>query len=245
MKKHIYFLVLIATCCLILPSCINHVLKGTGNRTAKTVNPAAFNAIDISISSKTTITIQPGATPSVEICGYENHLKHILTKVENNKLIIYDDLKPNWTFGNKKEIEFKIIASSLEEVEISGATNAAIHGNLTGKDFKLDISGAVNVIMDSINVTDFTAEMSGAANIEVNGGTAHTATYEVSGAAKVKAFQLKTMETTTSISGAAKAEVTAAEKLTVDISGAGKVHYKGHPAITQDISGAGTITDAN
>ncbi len=245
MKKSITVLALLAIVCITLPSCKDHVMHGEGAKTSKTINLEAFNAIDISISSITTVNIVPGAQAKIEILGYENHLSHILTKVEGTTLTVYDDLKPHWTFGNKKVVEFRITAPSLEELDLSGATNAYLHGNLTGKSFKLDVSGAVNVVVDSANVTDLSADMSGASNIEINGGTAQTANYDISGAAKIKAFGLKTNETTTSISGAAKAEVSASEKLAVDISGAGKVHYKGHPVITKDISGAGSVSDAN
>jgi predicted small secreted protein len=245
MKKSIFLLAIVAVIAITLPSCVNHVFHGEGAKITKTTNLAPFSSVEISINSVATINVQPGAQPSIEILAYGNHQEHILTKVENNKLTVYDNLKPHWTFGPKREIELKITVGSLDQLELNGATEANIHGNLTGKEFGLDISGAVKVTMDSMNVTSFKADLSGAADIIINGGSAQTAEYEISGAGKVKAFPFKTSESTMSISGAAKAEVTANDKLTVEISGAGKVAYKGHPVITKDISGAGTITDAN
>ncbi len=245
MNKSISLLAIFAIIFISLPSCRDHVMRGEGAKTTKTISLETFNAIDISISSVTTVNVVPGSQAKIEIVGYENHISHIFTKIEGSTLSIYDDLKPRWTFGNKKVLEFRITTPSLEELALSGATDAYMHGNLSGKAFKLDVSGAVNVVVDSVNVTDLSADMSGAASIEINGGNAQTAAYDISGAAKVKAFGLKTNESTTSISGAAKAEVTASEKLLVDISGAGKVYYKGHPVITKDISGAGSVSDAN
>jgi hypothetical protein len=245
MKRLIGFSIIAVLVCTIFQSCRGHVLHGEGAKVTKTVPLGAFTSIDVSVNSITTINVQPGAQPSMQVVAYQNHQEHIVTKIADNKLVIEDNLKPNWNFGRKKEIEFIITVPSLEGLEVNGATDASIHGPLTAKEFKLDISGAVNVKVDSMNVTDFNSEVSGAANIEVDGGVAQAAYYDISGAAKVRAFLLRTVDSKTEISGAAKAEINASGKLDVDISGAGKVAYKGHPVLTKNISGAGSITDAN
>ena len=247
MKKAVSFpaIITILLSCILLQSCRGHVLHGEGAKVTKTVALGAFNTMEVSVNSVTTINVQPGAQPSVQILAYENHQQHIITRVENNRLIIEDNLKPNWSFGHKKVIEFTITVPSLDELEVNGATDAHIRGLLIAKEFKLDISGAVKVKIDSMHVTDFNSQVSGAADIEVDGGAAQTAFYDISGAAKVRAFPLVTTDSKAEISGAAKAEVNASGKLDVDISGAGKVAYKGHPQVTKNISGAGSITDAN
>ncbi len=228
-----------------MSSCASHILKGEGKRITMPISGLSFNSIDIGVTLKAVINVVAGAATTVELTGWENHLKHLKTKSENNKFIIDSDLDPDLSFGKTSEIELNITVPSLQALNLDDATVAGIHGNLTGKEFKLDISGAGKVLIDSLNVSDFSTVVSGAGNIEINGGSVHTANYQVSGAGKIKAYPLKSSETITSISGAAKAELTAPEKLTVDINGAGVVKYKGHPTVTQEISGAGTITNAN
>ena len=176
--------------------------------------------------------------------GYENVLKHIKTEVKGTTLHITCDLGDMWTI-DCDSMTTMITLPVLKALTLTGAPDADIHGNIAGGDFKLDISGAANVVIDNINVDAFTSDVSGAADITVKGGIVKSAAYEISGAGKVKAFPLQTVETKASISGAGTSEVTAASKLSASISGAGTIKYKGHPSISQDVSGVGTITDAN
>ena len=245
MKQCIYFLGFISLSIVLLSSCNGNVLKGEGKNISSTLTVPPFTAIDISVMSKAIITIKPGAQPVVVISGFENHVKHIKSRTQNSKLSIYSDLDESWSFGSNHHNLLKITVPSLESLNLNGITDADIYGNLSGKDFKLDISGAGKVLIENINVTDFSTVVSGTATIDVKGGTVHSANYQVNGAVKINAFPLQTSELITSISGTANAELTALQKLSVDINGNGKIKYKGHPALTQQISGAGTITDAN
>ena len=228
-----------------LSACNGHVLKGEGAKTTEVVQVATFAAVDISVSVKAVISVVAGAAPHVELDGYANLLQHIKTKVENNKLVVTSDLEDDWNFASSDGTTLKITVPDLDGLSLSGATNADVHGILSGGEFKLDIAGAGKVVIDSINVDNFSTVVSGAGEIEVKGGAVHNANYQVSGIGKIKAFPLKTSETTTSISGEGKAELTAMQKLNVDINGAAKIKYKGHPTLTQEISGSGTISDAN
>ena len=160
-------------------------------------------------------------------------------------MYLYTDLDETWTM-DYEGISVQITLPVITALSLEGASDADVHGNITGSEFKLDISGASNAVIDNIDVDNFTSMVSGAANIVVKGGAVKLAKYEVSGASKIKAFPLQTTETYASISGAGKGEVTATQRLTASISGAGTIKYKGHPAnVTKDISGAGSIAEAN
>jgi hypothetical protein len=236
MKKYLLFLVFIAGGFMLVSSCRINVLKGEGNKITSAPTLSSFNAVDISLPIKTTITVTEGSQPGINLNGYENVIKHIKTKIKDNTLYLYTDLG----------ITVEITLPAIKSLSLEGAADADVHGNISGTDFKLDISGVGNAVIDNINVDDFSSEVSGAANIVVKGGTVKLAKYEVSGAAKIKTFPLQTTETYASISGAGKGEVTASQKLTASISGAGSIKYKGHPAdVNKDISGAGSIAEAN
>lgn len=242
MNKH--FFVILTGSVLFISSCKRNILEGEG--TTGTINPTVttFNAIDIDLPLKTSVTIQEGAQPAVQINGYENVIKHMKASVENNKLTLTTDLDDTWDI-DCDGITVQVTMPAIAALSLSGAADADLHGNITGNSFKLETSGASKVTIDNINVDNFSTDGSGAASIEVKAGNVKTATYDISGAGKIKAFPLQTMETSVSISGAGKGEVTAQQKLSADISGAGSVKYKGHPAVTKDISGAGTVADAN
>jgi hypothetical protein len=229
---------------LLFSSCKSKVLRGEGSKTTKAPVVSSFNAAYVDVSVNVVVNVQEGATPGIQIAGYENLLQHIKTKVENNSLRIYSDLDDSWEMKSD-EVIVTITAPSINLLELSGATTADIHGNLHGNSFKLDISGASGVNIDSMNTDDFIVDASGAATLTVRGGSVKHASYQINGAGKIRAFPMTTEETIATISGAGSSNVTAKQKLTANISGAGTIRYKGHPAIAQDISGAGAIADAN
>ncbi len=242
MKKHLQAVVaIIAAVCL--SSCKMNVLRGSGNKTTISPVVSSFSSINIEIPLKAEITVKEGA-PGVQIKGYENILKHIKATVENNTLTIHYDLDDTWTIHGD-DMSAVITVPSLTGLTLSGAPDANLHGNITGSDFKLHISGASDIDIDSINTDNFTADVSGAADIKINGGKVNRAVYSLSGAGDIKAFHLQSQETSASISGAGDGQVTALQKLTASISGAGEIKYKGHPTITKNVSGVGELTDAN
>ena len=243
MKKLLLFAIIIASVAS-LSACRRNILHGEGPKGTATLTAANFNAIDMDISAKISITVQAGAIPSIQLSGYENVIKHIKVKVVDNTLQFYTDLDETWDI-DYDELTAQITVPSLSALGLSGAPDADIHGNIVGDSFNLDISGASKVFIDNINVNHFNTDASGATEIEVRGGVVQTASYDISGAGKIRAFPLQTQESSVSISGAGKGQVTAAQKLTADISGAGTIEYKGHPTVSQDISGAGSIKDVN
>lgn len=229
---------------LLHSSCKMNVLKGEGKKITATQTVSTFNAVVVDISLKADINVQDGAQPSVELDGYENLIKHIKTKVENNTLRIYSDLDDTWKMESK-DVVARITLPSITALTLRGAPDADVHGNISGSDFKLDISGASDTKIDNVSADNFSLSVSGAADVTIKGGSVKHAEYDINGAGEVKAFPLQTTETLATISGAGSSEVTALEKLTAHISGAGSIKYKGHPAISQDISGVGDISDAN
>jgi hypothetical protein len=240
-----YLSVLLAFTVLILSaSCRTNVLRGEGNKTTRSSSVSSFNAVQIDVSLKAIINVQEGATAGVQLSGYENVLEHIKTKIVNNTLKIYSDLDETWELKTD-DLTAIITVPSIALLKLSGATDADIHGNVTGSSFRLGMSGACNVKIDGITADDFTVDASGASDLTVKGGTVKRASYDLSGASKVKAYPLQTNETVASISGAGTGHVTALQKLSASISGAGTIKYKGHPSVSQDISGAGSISDAN
>ncbi len=189
-------------------------------------------------------TYRRASSPPSVSRGYQNIIEHLKTKVEGSTLHVYSDLDESWTMDTD-DITAEVTVPTLTGLSLQGAPQARIHGTVAGSAFKLDISGAADVVVDNVQTDNFSAIVSGAATIEVDGGTAKQASFEISGAGKIRAFSLQAVTLSASISGAGGSEVNATQNLTASISGAGTIKYKGHPSISKDISGVGTLADAN
>ena len=230
---------------VLFSSCHGKRLRGKGNKITTQVPVTAFNALQLEVSLKTVVTVQPGAQPSLQLKGYENILPHIKTSVEAGQLRLYSDLEESVSLDKHDETTAELIVPSLNYLEVLGMSDIDIHGNMTGDTFRVQIAGAGDMHVDNMNVHSFMADISGAGNMEINGGAVQYMDIEIGGAGKVACFPLQADEVFVSISGAAKADVTANKKLSIDINGAGKIKYKGHPVIEKEINGAGTVHDAN
>ncbi len=244
MNRYFFALVFVLGLAICATSCKMNVLRGEGNKTTTNLPVSPFNAISIDVDVNTVINVKEGATPGVQIDGYENLLKHIVATVDKGRLRITHDLDDTWRMESE-DVTVTITVPSISKLTLMGSADAVIHGSITGNAFMLDVSGACDVSIDNVSADSLLVEASGATDLEIKDGTVKYAEYDINGAGEVKAFPLQTNETIAEISGAGTSHVTALQKLTVDISGAGTIKYKGHPVITKDISGAGTIADAN
>jgi len=229
---------------LLLSSCGMNVLRGEGKKIVEPRTVPSFDALDISVSTDVKVTMSEGAAPGVELSGYANIIKHLKTEVKGTTLHVSFDLDDTWTV-NDDDLAINITLPTLKALTLAGAPDAVIHGNLKGSEFKLDVSGASNIVIDNLNVDNFMADMSGKSDLEIKGGVVKTASYEVSGIGKIEAYALQTEETNASISGAAEGEVNASKKLDASISGAGSITYKGRPEVTKHVSGAGSVSAAD
>ncbi len=228
---------------LSIASCKRNVIIGSGNTTTTTRTVPSFSAVDISAPVDASITIQDGATPSLQLSGYDNLQQNITTEVKDSKLLVY--VPKGTQLSTDQKVKITITIPALNDVSLSGATDAELHGAIRCADFKLDISGASTVVIDSLNVEHFSTDISGTCKLNIKAGNTKSATFDMSGAGTIKAFGLTTLKTEANLSGAGTAEVNAQATLDVHVSGVGVIRYKGHPAITSEKSGVGTITDAN
>jgi hypothetical protein len=241
--KHLLSRLLVVVFLFSLSSCGMNVLRGEGEIITEMPSVSEFDAVDVTISSDINISVVEGGGNGLELKGYANIIKHIKTEVKDKVLYIEYDLDDTWTV-NEEDMKVRISVPSLKSLSLSGAPDAHIQGNIKGEEFRLDISGASEVIIDNINVNKFEVDMSGASELDVKGGIVKHAAYDINGAGKVEAYPLQTEETTASISGVGEGEVTASSKLDATISGAGSVKYKGQPKVTERISGAGSVSPA-
>jgi hypothetical protein len=243
MKKGFLFILALVVTSVTFISCKRNVTKGKGESDTETRTVGSFSIIQIEAPIKAIIKVDSSASSSFALSGYSNLLKLIKTEVKGNTLRIYvDDLVH---IDSDKDVLATITTNSLANLEISGAAEAELHGNITAQNFDLEVSGAGDVTIDNITANTFTANMSGAGDLDIKGGSVTKAVFDVTGAGEVTAFPLAAKQVVANVTGAGDVEVSASEKLEADITGAGSIRYKGKPAITQSIAGAGEIAEAN
>ncbi|MBS1774045.1 MAG: DUF2807 domain-containing protein [Bacteroidetes bacterium] len=222
---------------LLIASC-----KSNGSKEGATTENRSvtfFNAIEISAPLDADITVG-GTTSTVQLKGDKKLLEKIKVEVKGDRLVISKD-DGIWPFHLNEHLSAVINVPSLTALEISGASDANVKGDIKTSNFTLDVSGAGDVTLASLTADNFTSSLSGAGDLTINGGTVGNATFRVTGAGDVAAFPLVCKQVETHVAGAGDIELTANEKLDVHIAGAGSVTYKGAPSITSDIKGAGSL----
>jgi hypothetical protein len=180
----------------------------------------------------------------------EQIMPKILAEVRGDRLVLgfsmpwYDWIWWwwQWIFTADKRIRFKLTASGVESMRITGA-GLVTSDRLEGDRLELAISGAGRIRLAGVAVKSLETRLSGAAEVEI-AGSADRHDARISGAGSVRARALVTARTTVAISGAGSCAVNAAEELDARISGAGSVSYVGNPQVTQHVSGAGSVRRA-
>lgn len=228
---------------LALVSCKPNYVTGSGNIKSDTRSVAGFSKIEISAPVKAIIHMQEGATPSIQMSGYENLLKQIKTEVKENTLFI--TVPDGVNIESDKDVQADITLPSLVHLSLTGSADANILGNLTGNEFGMEITGVSDVVADNINVSNFDVTITGAGNLNVKQGKVQKANYAVTGSGDINAFPLLADLAEAAVSGAGDIELSAMQKLDVSITGAGDVRYKGHPTVSSQVTGAGSLDDAN
>lgn len=206
------------------------------------------NFDDIAVTGHFYINILKGDEYSVKLVGD----KKAIDKVEVSKsgdLLLLEQENNNSLFGignfgkNKMNVYINITMPDLEEVSMSGASEAIISG-FEEDNLEMYISGSNNVEFYG-NVEDFNLETAGVVNIELV-GIGKNLTAIVSGAGNVSAFDYIVDEVEMEVAGAAKVEVFVQNTLDIELAGAASLEYKGNPNnVMTDIAGAGQIQQAN
>ena len=236
--KNFKLIVLLAGIILIsgFSSCIFNFsgIKGDGNIKKETRAVSDFSEIEVSGMYQVYLT--QGKTNSLVIEGDENLMQYIITKNNNDKLIIEAKKSLNPT----GDIKIYLTFTSLESIDLSGACEVIGEGRLKFDEIKFEGSGASEFTLDmKANKVGF--DLSGASEIRLT-GKANKVTLDGSGAIKISAFDFIINDCEVDLSGASEAKLNVTNNLSIDVSGAATITYKGGAKIIkQSTSGASSI----
>lgn len=224
---------------LCFASCKENVVHGKGNITSQQRQTAVFDKIVIDMAVDATIIV--GDAHAVQVKAHDNLQEHIKVDVTGNTLRIH---KSGIMFSDD-DIHVTIHLPVFAKLEINGAADADIQGDVKGESFELHVRGASDVDMQQVHVDKLNVKLSGASELRIDSGVVSSATYNVTGAGEIDASKLQTKKAIAKVSGAGEMSLNVTEKLDAKITGAGEIDYTGHPQVSSKITGAGVLNDRN
>jgi hypothetical protein len=197
-------------------------------------NLSNFQKISFNISGNLYLT--QGDAYVVKLEGKEADLAEIITKVENNTLLIKS--KSGWK--QLGDIKIYVTMPVIEGADLAGSGNIYATQAIKAESITLSVSGSGNITFENLVSANTHASIAGSGNIQLKGKSAESLDIDISGSGNVSAENFETKNTGVNISGSGSARVYATENLKTDIVGSGSVFYKGRPLINANSVGSGS-----
>jgi hypothetical protein len=158
-------------------------------------------------------------------------------KVRGDKLVLQSN--PSIYTGNRKAPKVKIYMPVLDEIDLTGLSDAEVSGFNRG-DLKVTASGSSTVSFNGTNIDKAIIELNGVSNFK-GFGKIKDADIQASGSSSIRTLEIEMDRLKIDLSGASDAEVNVADKISGEISGASTLSYKGNPNLQINSSGAAKI----
>lgn len=201
-----------------------------------TISP--FNKIDIGGAYK--VTVIPGTEQKVQLIGPVTEVNAINVISKNNTLY----LERNIPFRVclicfHDDVEVRITTPSLEQINLSGATDSSMNG-FTLEKLEVHLSGASYLNMKDLTIKNLYLGSSGSSDMYLEGSVEQFEA-RLSGSSYLEAFGLVTQKADIHASGSSDIEITVNETLKADLSGSSDLHYKGTAKVTSTVSGSSEV----
>jgi hypothetical protein len=257
-KRPVLFLVLVAAIAVlsVAAGCDAVVITGSGETATWDMDYTDFNKIEVSSAFE------------VEIIRADDYLVRITIdktlyeylRIDQRGSTLRIGLKPNITF-QKTTQQAVINLPDLHQLELSGASKAAVTGFLVTHSLDFELSGASQMNLGptiasnsdfklsgasratgDIQMDDGKLDLSGASTLELSGSGDDIA-IRGSGASSLTLpdFELATAEV--NLSGASRAVISVSNRMDINLSGGSRLEYSGDPKLgSLNVSGGSTIT---
>ena len=207
----------------------------------KTLNLKSFDRLDLAGNVK--VNVVQGKETSVKAVAEKEVFENL--KIQSAGGVLKVEPKSKGLFGNRCpddcEIRLDLVLPDLKEIEVSGAVEVKgekLNLNL----LEVDASGAAEIYLQNSKIKVLDLDTSGAVEAVLS-GSAEVFKVDASGATEIEAENFIAETVQLDLSGASDVKVHATKVLETDLSGASKVVYKGNPAkVKQDISGAAKMS---
>lgn len=209
--------------------------SGSGNVVKQTRNLSNFNGV--SASSGISVTVGLADAFEVIVEADDNIQSEIITKVENNTLVI------TATHGNYRNATRKVTVKmpAIKSLDVSSGASLRSVGVLTTQNISVESSSGsladVNVEADHV-----IAEASSGSTINLSGKALSLDTESSSGSS-INAGNLIANDVTAEVSSGSSTAVHAAVSIKADASSGGSITYKGNPkTVVEDESSGGSVS---
>ena len=218
----------------------NKKVKGNGNMTTETRTTGDYNGIKCAGSMD--YILVAGAEGKIKLEGEENLLKHIITEIKGDNLIVKVEkginLSPSWNKTIKITIPFK----DITRVSLAGSGDLWNEDKITATNFEVSLAGSGDVVLN-IEASSVEGSLAGSGDLTIKGST-NSLTAKLAGSGDIHGFGLQSNHTVVSIAGSGDAEVVSNESLKARVSGSGDIEYKGNPSKEDTkVAGSGSISN--
>ena len=222
--------------CVLSNSCMGVYVctEGSGVLNKQVREVRSFNKISINVPSK--VFLSQDSVSLVVVETDDNLFDYIITDVQDKELIIDSEkgLCP-------KKLNFYISTPDIERIEINGSGDLYAQTPVGTNKLHILISGAGDVVIDSVNTNKINIEISGSGDIRL-GGYCDSFNSVVNGSGDIKAIKLVANKAEVETNGSGDVFIQCRNSLKVDISGSGDVYYLGEPNWMHiSISGSGEV----
>ena len=195
----------------------------------------------IQVSGAIDVYVNQSKESAVAVSAANTEMRdNIITEVRGNTL--YISFKGSWTSGWKDpKAKAYISISTLEMLDISGASNLNLVGAVKGDDLLVKLSGASDMKGD-IQYNNARFVLTGASDSKLTGKVGRIK-IQISGASDCKCYDLIADIAEINASGASDVQINVQQEISVQASGASSVNYKGSPQLkTAKVEGASSFS---
>jgi hypothetical protein len=212
------------------------IIRGSGNVETEERAIGGFSRIDL--SGVGDVEVEFGNAPALRVEAEDNLLPLIVTEVVGSTLRIR--FKENTNPSPTEPIRYFLTAVSIDGIDASGLGSVQTPP-IEAADFSVNISGAGDVNLASLDAGSLDVDLSGLGSLKVDGGSVARLNVNISGGGGVDTEGMEAQEAFADISGLGGATIRVQEHLQVDISGTGSVKYYGSPTVEENVSGLGNV----
>ena len=213
-------------------------VKGNGKVTTITRTTGDYNGI--SCAGSFDYVLVAGTEGKITIEGEENLLKHVVTEVKNNKLVVKTEKNINLKPSMGKNIKVTIPFQDIDDIALAGNGDLTNTDPINATELNISLAGSGDIVL-TVETNSVKGRLAGSGDLTLKGNTSNLDA-QIAGSGDFHGFDLQANTTEVSIAGSGDAEVVSKEKLKARIAGSGDITYKGNPKIEDNkVLGSGSI----
>ena len=229
-----FFLPFLGIALFLQPVKAQNGIKGNGIIKTETRDISGFTGV--SVGGAFDVFLKEGSQHKVVIEADENLMDIIVTKKENNTLVI----KTNAKLRNAKKLNVYITLPKLDHVKASGAADVKGESAFSSRKMSIDVSGASDVHLQ-VRAEAIVCNQSGASDVVLS-GSAEQVGISLSGSSDFRGEDFKAENGKIKASGSSSAYVNLSKSIVANATGSSDIFCKGNPSKTQfHTSGASDI----